>query len=183
MVRRHAPSAVDPEVIERIAAAAFRAPSAGNTRGLAVVTITRSENIAAVAAAAGEAGYVAKGFDPWVSSAAGIIVIGVSPSAYQARYAEPDKHHSAQDWTIPYWWVDAGAALMAVLLSAVDQGLGAGFLGAHAIPGLAEVVGFPHEIEPLGIVTVGHPAPHRRSSSLDRPQPSPPIHSERWNGV
>ena len=36
---------------------------------------------------------------------------------------------------MPYWWVDAGASMMLLLLAAVDEGLAAGFLGSHRMSG------------------------------------------------
>ena len=37
----------------------------------------------------------------------------------------PDKLSDGEeiDWPVPYWFVDAGAALMLVLLAAIDEGL------------------------------------------------------------
>jgi nitroreductase len=60
--------------------------------------------------------------------------------------------------------------MMAVLLAAVDEGLGAGFLGVHSLPELAKLLGIPEHFQPIGVVTVGHAAPDRRSGSLDRPK-------------
>ncbi len=73
---------------------------------------------------------------------------------------------------------------MAILLAAVDEELAAGFLGAHSIPDLAELLGIPDEASPIGVVTVGHPAPDRRSGSLSRGwrDPSSVIHYEEWGG-
>ena len=68
---------------------------------------------------------------------------------------------------MPFWWIDAGAALMLVLLTAVDEGLAAGFLGTDA-DDLQNLLGIPSTMVPIGIVTVGHPAPDRRSNSLKR---------------
>ena len=58
--------------------------------------------------------------------------------------------------------------MMAVLLAAVDEGLSAGLLGVHSIPSLKELLGIPSHFEPIGVITVGHPAPDRRSASLAR---------------
>ena len=53
-------------------------------------------------------------------------------SAYLDRYAEPDKGWTDRDecrWPVPYWDVDAGMAALLMLLTAVDEGLGACFFG------------------------------------------------------
>ena len=53
-----------------------------------------------------------------------LILVWTSEEAYLDRYAEPDKGWTDEDparWSAPYWFVDAGMASMAALLSAVDQ--------------------------------------------------------------
>src|SRR5919106_319799 len=171
MVRNYTDQAVEDEVLGRIAAAALRAPSAGNSQAIGVVVVTDEDTRRAVAEIADEPSYVAAGFDPWISRAPAHIVISVSEKVYRDRYSEPDKlgpDGEQIDWPIPYWWVDAGAAMMAVLLAAVDENLAAGFLGVHSVPDLSTLLGIPDHFHSIGIVTVGHPAPDRRSGSLDR---------------
>lgn len=188
MVRNYTDEPVDPAAVSRIAAAALRAPSAGHSQGLAVVAVTDAATRGQIAEAAGEAGYVAQGFDPWVSRAPVHLVISVSEAAYHRRYQMPDKLDEQGreiSWPVPYWWVDAGAGLMAVLLAAIDEGLAAGFLGAHAVDTLRSVLDIPAEYAPIGIVTIGHPAPDRRSGSLDlghRPQQDV-VHWNRWGNA
>ena len=69
---------------------------------------------------------------------------------------------------VVWWWVDGGAALMLVLLAAVDEGLGAGFLGAHDLPELGPMLGVPDDVEVMGIVTIGHPTDEQPPSSASR---------------
>lgn len=184
MVRNYTGTPIANDALERIADAAFRAPSAGNSQALGVVIVTDATKRAEIAAVANEDGYVAAGFDPWISRAPAHIVISVSEKVYHDRYSEPDKigPDGKIDWPIPYWWVDAGAALMAVLLAAIDEGLAAGFLGVHSVPDLSELLGLPSDHTPIGIVTVGHAAPDRRSGSLDRPRKAREtvIHHNSW---
>jgi FMN reductase [NAD(P)H] len=185
MVRNYAEKPVDHGTLQRIAAAALRAPSAGNSQAIGVVVVTDAATREAIAAIADEPAYVAAGFDPWISRAPGHIVISVSEQLYRDRYSEPDKlgpDGKEIDWPVPYWWVDAGAAMMAVLLAAVDAGLAAGFLGVHSVPDLSALLGIPDHFHPIGVVTVGHPGSDRRSRSLDRAKKTPAdvVFSERW---
>jgi len=185
MVRNYTEDPVEPAALERIAAAALRAPSAGNSQAIGVVVVTDLALRRQIAAIADEAEYVEAGFDPWISRAPAHIVISVSRQVYLDRYSEPDKLQSdgsAIDWPVPYWWVDAGAALMAVLLATVDEGLAAGFLGVHSVPDLHALLNLPEHHSPIGVVTVGHPAPDRRSTSLDRPKKeiADLIHRNHW---
>src|SRR5690554_2414305 len=121
MVRNYTDDPVDDAVLEEVARAALRAPSAGNSQALGVVLVTDEATRKAIADLAGEAEYVASGFDPWISKAPAHIVISVSEEVYHRRYQEPDKLGEDGEiaWPVPYWWIDAGAAMMAVLLSAV----------------------------------------------------------------
>ena len=74
--------------------------------------------------------------------------------------------------------------MMLLLLAAVDEGLAAGFLDFHSIPGLRELLDIPADVTPIGVVTVGHPAPDRKSGSLQRgwKDRSKVVHLERWTG-
>jgi nitroreductase len=174
MVRNYARVPVDSDALDRIVDAGLRAPSAGFSQGMRLIVVTSETQRHAIAVAAGEREYVAQGFDPWISHAPAQIVLCVDRDAYLERYSEPDKAgtsgepSTAEDWPVPYWWVDAGASLMAMLLAAVDEGLAAGFLGAHAVEMVHETLSIPTDVLVVGIVTIGHPEPDRRSGSLAR---------------
>ena len=186
MVRNYLPDPVPKESLDRIVDAGLRAPSAGFSQGLGFVVVTNPSTRRAIAELADEAEYVASGFDPWISRAPAHVVITVSEDVYRARYREPDKlgpDGEEIEWPVPYWWVDAGAGMMAILLAAVDEGLAAGFLGVHSLPDLASLLHLPPDHIPIGVVTVGIPAPDRRSSSLDRGRKrrESVVHWETWD--
>jgi nitroreductase len=171
MVRNYRADPVPADAIERIVQAAQRAPSAGFSQGQSLVVVTDEATRAEIAKLADEESYVGSGFDPWISRAPVHVVVCVSEAIYHDRYREPDKvteDGEEIDWPIPYWWVDAGATMMLVLLAAVDEGLAAGFLGVHSVPGLRELLEIPPDVTPIGVVTIGYPAPDRRSGSLRR---------------
>lgn len=188
MVRHYRPEPVDPGVLDRIIEAGISAPSAGFSQGQSFVVVSDPETRHRIASLAGEPDRVARGFDPWLSSAPVHIVVCASEQRYLDRYAEPDKASAsdpADDWSIPYWWLDAGASFMAILLAVVDEGLAAGFLGAHAIPDLDQCLGLPPTERAVGVITVGHPAPDRRSGSLERGRRprADVLHWNRWGGT
>ncbi|MBA2318807.1 MAG: nitroreductase family protein [Euzebyales bacterium] len=184
ITRRYSGEPVEPGALGRVLDAARRGPSAGFSQGQAFIVVTDPERRAGLAALAREAEWVARGFDPWVSSAPVLVVPCAEPDRYRARYAEADKARSAgpDGWGVPYWWVDGGAALMLLLLAAVDEGLAAGFLDVDDRDGVRRLLGIPSSVEPLGLVTLGHPAPDRRSSSLarDRRPLEEVIHADGW---
>ena len=174
MVRNYTDDPVDAEALARIVDAGVRSPSAGFSQGQRFVVVTNDAQRVAIAVAASEPEYVAKGFDPWISKAPAHIVICADKGAYLDRYSEPDKTgadgapSTEANWPVPYWWVDAGASMMSILLAAVDEGLAAGFLGSHNLDMIHEALGIPDEILIVGIVTIGQSASDRRSGSLTR---------------
>ncbi len=181
MVRNYTDQPVDADSLDRILDAGVRAPSAGFSQGQRFVVVADADKRRSIAQAAGEAAYLEQGFDPWISRAPIHVVICSDKQAYIDRYAEPDKG-GTDDWNVPYWWVDAGASLMAILYAAVDEDLAAGFLGAHNLYDLHGILGIPEEILIAGVVTIGHSAPDRRSGSLKRGRIplDEAVHREMW---
>jgi nitroreductase len=185
MVRAYRPDPVDPAAVDRIVDLARRAPSAGFSQGQSFVVVTDPDQRRRVAESCREPSFVARGFTPWVSSAPLLVVPCVRPGAYGERYAEPDKDAAGRpgQWRVPYWWVDGGAALMLLLLAAVDEGLAAGFLDVADAGALRAVLGIPDDVEPLGVATIGYPARDRPSSSLRRGRRAREevVHHDRWS--
>ncbi len=172
MVRNYDPDLpVSRESLERIAAAAQRAPSAGFSQGQRVVIVTEPERRHRVAEICEEPAYVKAGFDAWVSRAPALFIPTVSEQIYHARYQEPDKIQedgTEINWPIPYWYTDVGATALLIHLAAIDEGMAAGFLGLADYTELKGYLGIPHDQQPIGVVTVGYPQPDRRSGSLKR---------------
>jgi nitroreductase len=187
MIRRYRPDPVAPDVVRRIVATACRGPSAGFSQGQAFVVITDAPRRARIAELCGERSWVARGMEPWLSVAPVHVVPCVRGADYAARYAEADKAASRgpDHWEVPFWWVDGGAALMLLLLAAVDEGLGAGLLDIADRDGVRALLDIPPDVEPLGLVTLGHPASPQPPSSASR-RPRRPLdeqlHWQGWSG-
>lgn len=185
MVRNFSDRGVDPEAIERILDLARRGPSAGYTQGQSFLVVTQPETKASIAQLCGEAEYLAKGFDPFISGSPALIIPCTSEAAYHRRYQEPDKtgdDGAEIEWPVPYWFMDVGCAVMLILLGAVDEGLAAGFAGAHDLDALRQLLGIPADVTPVGVIPIGHPAPDKRSPSLRRGRKPKEevIHHESW---
>ncbi|HJP70500.1 MAG TPA: nitroreductase family protein [Candidatus Limnocylindria bacterium] len=173
MVRHFAPDPIDRAVLERIAATAQRAPSAGFSQGQRLVIVTDPARRRRLAELVGEGFYTDRGFDPWISEAPALFIPAVSAKVYVDRYNEPDKRDPSappgteDEWDVPYWWMDVGCTVMLVLLAAVDEGLAAGFAGGD-FDGIRTELGMPDDYTPVGVIPVGRPLKDVKSPSLKR---------------
>src|SRR5262249_47665960 len=131
MVRNYTDEPVPRQVLERIVDRGRRAPSGGFSQANRFVVVTAAATRARIAELAGEERYVtAAGFEPWITRAPAHIVVAMREDDYHDRYTQPDKLEATGgeeiEWRVPWWWVDAGKAMMLLLLAAIDEGLGAG---------------------------------------------------------
>ena len=175
------------DVVATVLASARQGPTAGNTWALDLVLVDRPNEYWDVTLPAGTARETFRW--PGLLSAPVLVIAVVDPNAYAARYAEPDKRASglgetAAAWPVPYWWVDAGAAVMAMLLAATDAGLASLFFGQFGHePDVRDAFGIPSDRRCVGTVALGLPATtERQSRSVARGRPSPHefIHQGRW---
>jgi nitroreductase len=191
MVRDYDPDRpVPPELREKLLAHAIRAPSAGFSQGWAFLVLESPAERARFWTATTGDGPA----DPWLtrmSRAPLLIVPLANKDAYLDRYAEPDKGWTDRDetrWAVPYWDVDTGMAALLMLLTAVDEGLGACFFGVppERVDSFRAAFGVPERYRPVGCVSVGYPG------AGDRPSPSlrrgrrpleEVVHRGRWEGT
>jgi nitroreductase len=171
MVRDYDPDRpVPPEVRERLLEHAIRAPSAGFSQGWAFLTLETADERARFWAATTDGSTP----DGWLTRMrrAPLLVVPLSnKDVYLERYAEPDKGWTDRDesrWPVRYWDVDAGMAALLMLLTAVDEGLGACFFGIppERIAAFRTAFGVPGAYRPVGCVSVGY------AGADDRPSPS-----------
>jgi nitroreductase len=170
-VRSYRLERVPRQALERIVARGRKIPSAGHSQGLRIVVVTEEETRRAIAELAGEAIYVSMGLEPWISNAPAHLVVCMREDDYHERYQEPDKltdEGAEIDWPVPYWYVDAGAAVMLLWLAAIDEGLAAGVFGTHRWTDLRALLGIPDDVAPVAILTVGKPAPEKVQGSARR---------------
>ena len=191
--RMHRSFLADPiprETIERIAATVRRAPSGGYSQGQTVVVVSDEGLRREIARGFDEEFYVTRGSPPFISSAPVHIVVCASERRYHERYREPDKLADSGgveiEWPVPYWYVDAGAAMMLILLAAIDEGLAAAFVGQPRQETILRgLLGLPEDVVPIGVALIGRPAPdplaERGTSRLaERRRPLEDV--VRWNG-
>jgi nitroreductase len=161
MVRSYAPRPVPRESLERIVATVRRAPSAGYSQGQRLLVVTDPELLSALAAE--ELRSRPDGVEPWFGSAPAHILVLTREEDYHERYRQPDKLRDGVEleWPVPFWFVDAGAALVLVLLAAVDEGLAAGVYGVavESEPDMPALLEIPEDLRIVAGVTVGIAAP------------------------
>jgi nitroreductase len=151
---------VPADALDAILGAALRTPSAGFTQGVSLLVLSSTRECETFWQAAAEAD------STWLRgmrTAPVLVLVWTSEDAYLDRYAEPDKGWTDRDparWSAPYWFVDAGMASMAALLSAVDHHLGACFFGipVDRISAVREAFGVPASQLSVGVISVGYPA-------------------------
>jgi nitroreductase len=189
MVRNYDPDRPVPaEVVDRLLDYAIHAPSAGFSQGWAFLVLEDAADRARFwAASTPENPGVPDSWLTGMSRAPLIIVPHSNKGAYLDRYAAPDKGWTDRDearWPVPYWHIDAGFASLLMLLGAVDAGLGACFFGIppQTMATYREAFGVPEEYLAIGAITVGYPAPDRRSPSLRRGRRGVDevVHRGRW---
>ena len=188
MVRHYRPESVPLQVVQRIVETVRRAPSAGYSQGQRLLVITEEGRRAEIARILGAAGWTAPdGREPWLESAPVHVLVCTREDDYHERYLQPDKLAGAEeiDWPVPFWFVDAGAALMLLLLAAIDEGLAAGLSGVprDAAEELSASFGIPEDVTIVALVTIGRAAPDPGWSAVTsrRTQPRrPPVDIIRW---
>jgi nitroreductase len=186
MVRNFEDRPVPAASLERILDHARRAPSAGHTQGASFLVLEGADEVGRFWDCTFPAERRAGFRWPGLFRAPVVILPCASKDAYLDRYAEPDKgwaDRSEARWPVPYWDIDCGFATMAMLLTAVDEGLGALFFGVFdGLPALRAAFGIPDELHPIGALAVGWPAPDEPSPSLGRGRrpEGEVIHRGRW---
>ncbi len=191
MVRHYRDEPVPREVVERIVATVRRAPSAGYSQGQRLLVVTEASGRSKIARALADAGWTAPDDrEPWLESAPVHVLVCTREDDYHDRYRQPDKLEGGQeiDWPVPFWFVDAGAALMLLLLAAIDEGLAAGLSGVprEAAERLRTSFGIPDGVTIVALVTIGHGAPDPAWSAVTsrrtvrRRQPAEVVSWERW---
>jgi nitroreductase len=187
MHRAFLPDPIPQEQIERIAGVIRRAPSGGFSQGGSIVVVTDEEQRLAIARAFGDEHYSRDGRN-FLVDAPVHLVICVNESLYHARYNEADKLAATGGvevtWPVPYWFVDAGALMMLVLLAAIDEGLASAFVGHPDQKRIFdEVLGLPEAVVPIGLAVVGRPGddppPGSRLAARRRPLDDL-VHWQRW---
>jgi nitroreductase len=188
MVRAYAPTPVPDDVLSSIAWAAQRTPSAGNTDALEILLLAGPSRVRSYwDVTLPEERRESFKWRALVDAPA-LMVLWTRPEAYVERYSESDKAQQAlgesQDaWPVPYWWVDAGGAALAMQMAAQDAGVACLFfaVGRHE-RAVRERFGVPDELRAVGALTLGYRATDEPGLSVarDRRSPEEIVHRGTW---
>ena len=162
MCRSYQERDVPDDVLQRILDLAVRFPSAGHTQPQEFIVIRNRQTRISLARAA---------LEQWYVSEAPLVIVVVSDTRRsRARYRERGVSF--------YSIIDGAFAAMLVMLAAVNEGLGAGFVGAFHDDQVRSVLGLPPEIRPIGIIPIGYCA--EKPEKLARLPKEEIIHYEQW---
>ncbi len=176
---------VPPEVIDRIVRNGLRAPSAGFSQGWGFLVLDNPADVAlfrqAVRPEAEPGNWFAANVDAPL-----LIIAHSNKDAYLDRYALPDKGFTDRSdawWTAPYWDIDTGFAALLMLLTAVDEGLGACFFGMpiERVGAYREAFGVPPQFYPIGVISIGYSDEPPRDLRSRRKPTAEVVHRGRWS--
>ena len=158
-VRSYTGERVPTETLERITRAARRGPNAGYSQGLRLLAVDDPDVIETLAGWQED-----ERSQAWFRSAAAHVLVLTREQDYHDRYNQADKLAVTGGveviWPVPFWHVDAGAALMLLWLAVLEEGLGAAVYGVPVEDDsrMRDLLGIPDDLTIVVGVTVGHAA-------------------------
>jgi len=163
MIRAYKSDPVPEEKIQRLLAYAMRAPSAGNLQPWEFIVVKTPETRAQLAKAA---------FDQTsIASAPVIIATCADVQRAGSQYGARGSFYSL---------VDTAFASLLILLGAVEQGLGACFVGSYNPEEVTKLFALPEHVRPVGLIPIGYPAESPRKPGTPKLPLSKLVHAEKW---
>ncbi|HEV8714117.1 MAG TPA: nitroreductase family protein [Candidatus Binatia bacterium] len=163
MIRAYKSDPVPEETIQHLLSYAVRAPSAGNLQPWEFIVVKNPETRAQLAKAA---------FDQTsITSAPVIIATCADIQRAGSKYGARGSFYSL---------VDTAFASLLILLGAVEQGLGACFVGSYNPEEVVKLFALPEHVRPVGLITIGYPAEAPRRPGTPKLPLSRLVHAEKW---
>ena len=182
MVRKFTTDPIPPEVVKRLLDNARRGPSAGFSQGMAFLVL-QGEDLDRFWPLVTDQD---SEMDREIAMAPLVIVPMSCKRIYLDRYAQPDKgwtDRSESHWPVPFWTIDTAMAALLVLLTAVDEELGALYFGImpESVQPFCEEFGIPDDHEPIGAIAIGYNAEDKPRDLRSRRRPLADIvHFGQW---
>lgn len=163
MIRSYKSEPVPEEKIQRLLQYAVRAPSAGNLQPWEFVVVKSPEARAKLTQAATN--------QTSVATAPVTIVTCADIQRMGSEYGGRGSFFSL---------VDTSFASLLILLGAVEQGLGACFVGSYNPEEVAKVLALPAHVRPVGLITIGYPAEQPQKPKTKKIPLSKLVHVDTW---
>lgn len=164
MIREYQKRDIPEQLLDKLIDNASRAPSAGHTQVQEFIVVKDLETKRKLKLASVNQEHV--------EQAPVLIVVCSNTSRSVGRYGRRGIEF--------YSVVDGAFASMLILLTATNEGLGAGFVGAFDDDKVSEILGLPKDgsVRPIGIITIGYP--DEEPSKLGRIARDRIVHREQW---
>jgi nitroreductase len=162
MVREFDQRPLEPELVDRILESARHAPSAGFSQGFDFVVLDQPVSVSRFWELTDDPQFPNP--DDFAATAATVVVLPLAnKAAYLERYSRPDKMAfglmDESRWPVKFWEIDTAMAIMLMLLTATDLGVGAVYFGiTHGEADLLHELGVPDGGKLLGAIGLGHRA-------------------------
>lgn len=159
VVRNYKKTSLEDTNLKNISKFSIKIPTAGFSRGIEILNTFDVKKIKNVSRIFNEDHFIKDGKSPWISNSLALFFILVNVEAYHHRYSKNDKTNAvnSKDWDVPYWYVDAGAAMMNCILLIEEKELSSGFMGLHNIDRkkIHEEFKIPETYQIIGMITAG----------------------------
>ena len=151
------------DIINKLLKNAHRSPSAGHTQVQEfIIVIDPVTKRKLCQASLGQS---------QVEDASVLIIVCSNTSRSVNRY----KKRGTEFYSV----IDGAFASMIILLGAVNEGIGASFVGAFEDNKVTKVLGLPVHVKPIGIIALGYPA--EKPERLERIEMNNLVHYERYD--
>ena len=159
VVRNYKKTSLEDSKLKNISKFSIKIPTAGFSRGIEILNTFDVKKIKNVSRIFNEDNFIKDGKSPWISNSLALFFILLNEDAYHHRYSKNDKTNAvnSKDWDVPYWYVDAGAAMMNCILLIEEKELSSGFIGMHNIDRkkIHEEFKIPDTYQIIGMITAG----------------------------
>ena len=159
VVRNYKKTSLEDTSLKNISKFSIKIPTAGFSRGIEILNTFDVKKIKNVSRIFNEDNFIKIGKSPWISNSLALFFILLNEEAYHHRYSKNDKTNAvnSKDWDVPYWYVDAGAAMMNCILLIEEKELSSGFMGLHNIDRkkIHEEFKIPDTYQIIGMITAG----------------------------
>ena len=159
VVRNYKKTSLEDINLKNISKFSIKIPTAGFSRGIEILNTFDVKKIKNVSRIFNEDNFIKDGKSPWISNSLALFFILLNEEAYHHRYSKNDKTNAvnSKDWDVPYWYVDAGAAMMNCILLIEEKELSSGFMGLHNIDRkkIHEEFKIPDTYQIIGMITAG----------------------------